>query len=382
VVRSRSSILVVLSIAVAAIAAPSFAGAATVEVVVDQNTHKIVFAGGGGELNIVSLGVVGELGDPTTYSVTDSTAPIVAGSGCSGGGPAGSTAMCPLPRSALPCVIRGCPMTPPVTNEFEINLGDGDDSLDSTGLPASDGGSGSFSVHGNGGSGADSFVDGPNGAVFDPGTGADSVAAGAGSDIVRASGGSPDEADLYDLGAAGSDLIDYRGATYPVTISLDGLANDGGAGEADQVLDAEAAVGGSADDELIGADDGSSVDQLSGFGGDDLIIGGAGNDLLTGDSGNDTIRGQSGRDRIHGDGDTREEGDDLLSGGSGRDFVQGYGGSDRLRGGFGSDLLVGATSVTRDGDVDRLDCGPSRDRRAYVGPEDVVHRCEGTRGPR
>lgn len=210
------------------------------------------------------------------------------------------------------------------------------------------------------------------------GPGADTVDAGAGYDRVEASAGAPDEADVYDLGPEPYDYIDYGAATYPVSISVDGIANDGAPGEGDQVLGADEVIGGTADDVLIGAP-GAHADVLSGSAGNDLILGGAGNDTLTGDSGDDTIRGQSGRDRLYGDWINGAQGDDVLSGGTGKDFVQGFGGSDRLRGGFGSDLLIGATSVTRDGDVDQIDCGPSRDRRAYVGPEDVVRRCEGTR---
>ena len=384
-VRLRRSILVSLSITVAAIAAPGLARAATVEVVVDQISHKIVFAGGS-EANTVTVALVGQPGNPNNYAVTDASSPIVAGAGCSGGGPAGSSAVCSLPRSAAACAIRGCPPGPPVSPGVEINLGEGDDSLDSTGMPSGDGGSGSFTIRGNGGPGADTFVDGPASVGFDPGIGADIVNAGDGYDSVAASAGVPDEADVYDLGAAVGpyDSINYRAASYAVTVSLDGIANDGAPGEGDQVLGAEGVAGGTANDVLIGASDADvpigasdAHDSLRGFGGDDLIIGGTGDDLLTGGSGNDTIQGGSGDDPIHGDG-----GDDVLSGGAGNDFVQGYRGRDRLRGGFGSDLLLGATSVTRDGDVDRLNCGPADDRRAYVGPEDIVRRCEGTQGSR
>jgi hypothetical protein len=57
----------------------------------------------------------------------------------------------------------------------------------------------------------------------------------------------------------------------------------------------------------------------------------------------------------------------------------GENGSDRLSGGLGSDRVIGSTSVTRDHDIDRIDCGPSRDRTAYVGTEDRVRRCERVR---
>jgi Ca2+-binding RTX toxin-like protein len=265
---------------------------------------------------------------------------------------------------------------PPVTNRIEVNLGDGDDSLDSAGVPAGDGGTGTLTLLGNGGEGADAFADGPNSAVLDPGTGADTVAAGPGYDSVRASGGAPDGADVYELGSPGQDTVDYRAAAYPVAVSFDGLANDGGAGEGDQVLGAEAALGGSAGDVLIGSDIEPGVDVLSGFAGDDVIAGGAGHDSLTGGAGDDTVRGQRGPDQIFGDWIGPGDGDDRLSGGVGRDFVEGFGGRDRLRGGFGADQLVGATSVDPDQEPDRLDCGPTRDRLTYAGHEDRIRRCE------
>jgi hypothetical protein len=384
-VRSRNSIPVALWIMVAALAAPGLARAATVEVVVTQSTyyrtHKIVFAGGSGEVNTVSLGVVGELGDhtsgPGTYSVTDSTAPIVAGTGCSGGGPAGSTATCQLPRSVSTSYGIGGPFIMGVTDVFEIDLGDGDDSLDSTGIPAGDGGGGIFYVHGIGGPGADGLVDGPNGASFTPGPGADSVTAGGGSDWAYASEGAADEADLYDLGPD-KDMIDYSVAAYPVSVSLAGTADSGAAGEGDRILGAERVWGGSAADLLTGADD-LPVSEFNGFGGDDTIVGGAQRDFIEGGSGDDVINGRDGNDSLHGDGPLGADGDDRIRGGDGLDYVVGQNGSDRLSGGSGSDDVFGSTSVTRDHDLDRIDCGPGFDGVAYVGREDRVRRCEGVR---
>ena len=40
-------------------------------VVVEGSLHRIVFEAGAGEVNTVAATVVGELGDPTTYSVAD-----------------------------------------------------------------------------------------------------------------------------------------------------------------------------------------------------------------------------------------------------------------------------------------------------------------------
>jgi Ca2+-binding RTX toxin-like protein len=270
-----------------------------------------------------------------------------------------------------------------VSNVIEMNLGDGDDGLDSIAVPPPNLGFGPFTVRAIGGSGADQLVDGAGSATFDPGTGTDHVITGTGFDYVTASAGSPDGADVFDFGSKPDGALRYSDATYPVSVSLDDIANDGGVGEGDQVIGNPAVVGGSADDTLIGNDEPMRVQDLSGSGGDDLIVGGAVRDSLTGDSGDDTIRGKGGNDSLFGDSVVGtgggNNGDDTLVGGSGNDFIQGFRGSDRLRGGSGADSLAGDTTISHDDDRDFVDCGPSEDHLAYVGPEDQVRRCERVR---
>ncbi len=352
------------------------AHAATVQVVSEAPNYNIVFDGAAGEANTVTLGLVVR-GDPNTYSVTDATAPTTAGPGCSGGGPAGSAVTCQMPRSMSPCYIRGCPPVAPVNPGLQINLGDGDDSLDSTAIDAL-GGMGTVFLRADGGPGADSFADGPLGNIFTTGGGVDTVSAGDGTDLVYAAGPAPDDDDLIDLGP-GRDYIDYATATYPVSISLDDAANDGGAGEADHVLNAEVARGGSAADTLVGSDT-LLVDELIGGAGDDTIVGGDGVDSVDGGPGNDSIDGLAGDDSLFGDSILAPgDGDDRISGGAGNDQVVGAGGGDRLSGGRGRDQLTGATTLTRDHVRDRIDCGPGRDPTALVGTEDRIRRCEKTK---
>ena len=85
-----------------------------------------------------------------------------------------------------------------------------------------------------------------------------------------------DEADVYEFGPGTNGTVLYSDATYPVSVSLDGAANDGAAGEGDQVIGNPKVFGGQADDVLIGSDDPAYFNQLDGMGGDDLIGGGAG----------------------------------------------------------------------------------------------------------
>ena len=114
------------------------------------------------------------------------------------------------------------------------------------------------------------------------------------------------------VGGAGSDTIDYslRGPSLangsPVTVSLDGVANDGasygpypGTGpEKDNVhADVETVRGTSEGDTLIAGPSGSVLD---GRAGDDRLLGGAGADSLSGGAGNDTLRGGGAADELTG----------------------------------------------------------------------------------
>jgi hypothetical protein len=94
-----------------------------------------------------------------------------------------------------------------------------------------------------------------------------------------------------------------------VSLTLDGAANDGFAGETDNLIAIENLSGGVGNDTLVG--DGSS-NELDGSGGSDVVAGQGGNDVLRGDglSGvpirggaptgptNDTVIGGEGRDEL------------------------------------------------------------------------------------
>ncbi len=92
--------------------------------------------------------------------------------------------------------------------------------------------------------------------------------------------------------------------------------------------------------------------QLSGYGGNDLLLGGVGADVLNGGIGNDTLRGGSGNDRLLG-----ISGTDRLLGGDGNDTLYGGTGNDALYGGAGNDTLLGQAGNDRllgDSGNDRL----------------------------
>lgn len=91
-------------------------------------------------------------------------------------------------------------------------------------------------------------------------------------------------------------------------------------------------------------------DVLSGYIGDDTLIGLAGDDQIFGGVGTDSLDGGVGDDRLFGD-----DGEDLCVGGSGNDEIYGGLGADRLVGSAGDDRLYGGA------DTDFLTGGSGRD---------------------
>lgn len=146
--------------------------------------------------------------------------------------------------------------------------------------------------------------------------------------------------DTY-IGGPGEDSFSYFHRPEPVKISLDGVANDGMAGEKDNIHPDIESVGGSYGDDVIVGSPGD--DTLWGSEGDDRILGGAGNDKLYGDGGDDTIDGGRGDDEL--DGGCMS---DVLIGGPGRDTFNSDGTcQDNLRSPFDE-------IHARDGERDKL----------------------------
>jgi Ca2+-binding RTX toxin-like protein len=285
-----------------------------------------------------------------------------------------------------------------------LDGGDGNDAAVSGG--GIDGGGGDDEVTGGpgndtvaGGAGNDR-LDFPNADLpEDQSAGADTLDGGDGNDqLYGGPASSPEQPDTL-LGGTGTDTADYGQRAAPLAISLDGVANDGQAGEGDNVApDVENVIGGSGRDVLTGSDaanvlDGGAAndtlfgrgsdDQLDGGNGDDTLNGEDGRDVLTGDDGNDALNGGVGNDSLSGGGET-----DMLDGAAGDDVVLGGAGGDILDGGDGNDQLDGAEPglVGADGD-DRLDGGQGADV-LYGGPgnddldgglgRDVIHGDDGT----
>jgi Ca2+-binding RTX toxin-like protein len=129
------------------------------------------------------------------------------------------------------------------------------------------------------------------------GTGADTVNGGGGNDDVN-QGSSANGSDVISGGGGQIDQVLYSSRVVAVNVSVNNSADDGAAGELDDVRsDVEVVVGG--------------------LGGDTLTGNGI-NNILVGGPNTDTITGAEGADRLFG-----EAGIDFLDGGLGFDYLDG-----------------------------------------------------------
>ncbi|HEX2972916.1 MAG TPA: calcium-binding protein [Tepidisphaeraceae bacterium] len=304
--------------------------------------------------------------------------------------------------------------------------GDGADTITGgTGNDSIDGGNGNDVIRGNAGRNVLSGGEGNDGITG--GSNADTLLGNAGDDTLRGGGGN-DSLDggegnnqLYGeagndtlkagqgtdvfSGGAGADTADYSDRSHYVSLSIDGVANDGHrpeifaaanrivaqtdiSWEQDNILtDVENLIGGSGSDCLIGS---NANNRLYGGPGDDTLTGGGGADVLSGGEGNDAVdysdHAQGVTVTLDGrrnDGSRRErdwvradiEGvfgsnyDDVLSGNSGKNYLHGNAGNDTLYGRAGDDMLDGGL-----GD-DYLDGGAGDDQfsNSHTTPDkDVV----------
>jgi len=158
--------------------------------------------------------------------------------------------------------------------------------------------------------------------------GDDLLVGGAGDDELTGGGG----ADVLQ-GGHGGDLADYGDSAQPVAVTIGAGADDGAAGEADDVqVDVELVRGGSADDRLTAGPHRTR------------LVGLAGADVLRGSFQDDTLDGREGEDDLEGGG-----GHDELFGGDDADLV-------RAREGIRDRVICGLGSDTRETDpIDVVD---------------------------
>ncbi len=204
----------------------------------------------------------------------------------------------------------------------------------------------------NGGEGDDRIEDGAGAATLDGGAGNDTLIAGLGADRL--------------VGGEGRDIADYSARTTDLKLSIDGQANDGVAGEGDDIrADMDWLIGGSGQDRLTGS---PAAEGFWAQGGNDTVDGGTGSDWLNGGAGTDTIDYSSrqepltmnldgsGNDGAAGEADAIGADFEWLIGGSGNDRITGssdaeafwsQGGNDTVDGGTGSDWLNGGAGIDK-----------------------------------
>ena len=305
------------------------AGTASVRVRAEESRSDVVvkiaevrYKAGRGERNGLSVRITGR-----AVKFTDSVG-IRAGRGCK-----------KLSRRTARCSLRSVD-----GSSLTVALGDRADSVRTRGKLRYDEYASNGRVTVRGGPGADRILGGP--AQNDPNT----LAGGSGNDTVI--GGSGE--DVFDEGprASGSDTIDGRGGedevTYPrsrgVSLSADGQRNDGEPGESDLL---------------------TSVENLTGGRGSDVITGGPARDVL--DGGPDRATGRKG---------------DVIDGGAGADQVNGSGGADTIIGGEGEDTIAAGRGddrvLLRDGRHDDVECGSGTDTIELDGYDTFTRaaRCE------
>jgi Ca2+-binding RTX toxin-like protein len=173
-------------------------------------------------------------------------------------------------------------------------------------------------------------------------------------------------------GEAGADLllgdakgfVFYGDHTTPVTISLDGLANDGSTGEHDNVIGFGLVGGGAGADTLIG---GPADDRFLGYHGADRMYGADGDDQLSAGDG-DVADGGPGDDAMGEDSSTAHGGFKTMLGGAGNDtiFLREAG---EIDAGPGDDSIEVWTSYAQP--ARQITCGTGDDT-VHANPDDVI----------
>ncbi|MEH3055259.1 MAG: calcium-binding protein [Patulibacter minatonensis] len=245
-------------------------------------------------------------------------------------------------------------------------------------------------------------TDGPGNDTYKLGVGSDFVDDGAGNDTYDGGAGDDQfndnpaaEADVY-AGGTGNDFVEYWAKGAGVTVTLDGVANDGLVSEGDNVGTDVEKIGGSNYDDSLTANERNN--ELYGRGGDDTLVGGLGSDVVNGDGGDDSVSYAASPSAVsfRRDGDvlvggannenervrdvetwylskyddtfddptgstavwvSGGTGDDVLTTGTAGDTILAGSGADVVSSGAGDDLISASDSGTRD----RLSCGDGAD---------------------
>jgi Ca2+-binding RTX toxin-like protein len=165
----------------------------------------------------------------------------------------------------------------------------------------------------SGGPGDDVLNGGPGDDRLYPGDGNDSAEGGEGNDYAEGEDEDEEGRDILAGGPGDSDYVEYYGRA-PVTMTLNNQADDGRAGEGDNLSGFEGLEGGDGADTIVGD---ASNNLLIGNGGNDTMTGGPGSDQFFGEGGDDVLLALGGRDEVGcgiGFDQTVHDADDLLNG--------------------------------------------------------------------
>jgi Ca2+-binding RTX toxin-like protein len=288
--------------------------------VVDRNLDTYTVLAQDGKVNAIRISTV-NTPTGTDIVVEDSGDLVIAGDDCT----AVTTHRVECVQSGNPqLIISGGDLNDTLTNVTAIPAvmqgGAGDDKItagDAVGgtLNILTGDAGADTLTGgqhtdrlSGGAGADQLLGQDGNDTLDGGPGDDVLTGGSGTDTYRSSDTGPDGADVMN---GDGDISTYASRTTPVTVTLDGVANDGAPGEGDNNIGIINLIGGSGRDVLTG-DATNSI--ISGGPGNDALEGGPGSDFLSGNQGDDVLSG--------GPGVTAVPDGDSLFGGDGTDTVR------------------------------------------------------------
>jgi Ca2+-binding RTX toxin-like protein len=315
-----AALVVIASLALIAVLAPARASAATCTV--SGSTLTFALSGESASLRVaggkVSMGGANCAGRPTAAEVSNIV--VTGGTGAEALTISDAASLAPgLGAEAAPGKAE---------IEIVVDLGAGADEVSFTGSNGNDSYVAGFNgVNVNADDDADITLTGVETLAFDGGAGNDTLSAGGnastgaqlstklritggiGNDALT--GGTRSDVFVHEAGAdvirggAGLDTADYSAATAPIIVTVGGRANDGSAGEQDDIGgDVEIVKGGSGNDSIAGSIGRNTliggagndklwglagIDVLRGGGGNDVVIGGPAADLLFGDAGADTF---------------------------------------------------------------------------------------------
>jgi Ca2+-binding RTX toxin-like protein len=260
-----------------------------------------------------------------------------------------------------------------------VEGGGGSDRLDGDAVTAGtevlDGGDGNDRIDGFGG--ADQVLGGAGDDQLEGNGGTDVVLGGDGNDTLAGDDQASPAADVID-GGAGNDLlkdyVEYGTDLHPpADVSLDGVANDGRAGEGDDVRGVERMIAYVSGTFVLtdGAEDWQVWSNMNS--GDSTVMAGGGNDRVVGEDGKEAIDGGPGDDYLEGG-----KNHDTIVGGPGRDTIFGDETDSSCNADYPESCVRYGNDVidARDGEADQIDCGPGTDRAVVDAADVVAATCE------